>query len=110
MANQAADGKILWRKLSGTLTLKDKTIVRPGETFMARPEDIPKVFRDNTVPVNPDDLPSPGAVSPVEPEPPGYIIKSCGPNRYNVLNSQGKAVNEKPMSMADAKQLVEGLG
>ena len=111
MANQAREGEIRWRKISGTLILRDKTVIKPGQTFMARPEDIPKVFRDTVVPVNPEELLDPEAVLPsVEPEPPSYIIKGIGPGRYNVLDGQGKAVNEKPMSLADAERLVENLG
>ena len=111
MANQAREGEIRWRKISGTLTLKDKTVIKPGQTFMARPEDITKVFRDTVVPVNPEDLlGSETSMSPVELEPPSYTIKSCTPGRYNVLDGQGKAVNEKPMSLDDAKRLVENLG
>jgi hypothetical protein len=111
MANQAKEGEIRWRKISGTLILRDKTVIKPGQTFMARPEDIPKVFRDTVVPVNPEDLLDPEVpMPPVEPEPPSYTIKSCTPGRYNVLDGQGKAVNERPMSLDDAKRLVENLG
>ena len=110
MANQAREGEIRWQKISGTLILRDKTVIRPGQTFMARPEDIPKVFRDTVVPVNPEDLPKDPGLEPVEPVKPEYTIKSCGPGRYNVLDGQGKIVNEKSMSLADAERLVEGLG
>ena len=110
MANQAKEGEIKWRKISGTLILRDKTVIRPGQTFMARPEDIPKVFRDTIVPVNPDDLPDPAGPPPIEPEPPSYTIKTIGPGRYNVLDGQGKPVNERPMTLADAERLVENLG
>ena len=111
MANQAKEGEIRWRKISGTLVLRDKTVVRAGQTFMARPEDIPKVFRDTVVPVNSEELPdeSTGPL-PVEPVPSEYSIRSCGPGRYNVLDGQGKAVNEKSMTLADAERLVENLG
>lgn len=112
MANQAREGEIRWRKISGTLILSDKTVIKPGQTFMARPEDIPKVFRDTIVPVNPEELLNtldPTGLPPVEPEPPSYTIKSCTPGRYNILDGQGKAVNEKPMSLDDAKRLVESL-
>jgi hypothetical protein len=49
-------------------------------------------------------------MAPVEPEPPNYSIKSRGPGRYDVLDGQGKAVNEKPMTLDNAKRLVENLG
>lgn len=111
MANQAKDGEIQWRKTRGTLTLRGGKVISPGETFIARSEDIPTAFRDTVVPVNPECLLEPGTpMLSVEPEPPSYTIKSCTPGRYNVLDGQGKAVNEKPMSLDDAKQLVENLG
>jgi hypothetical protein len=111
MANQAKDGEIQWKKTRGTLALRGGKVVGPGETFMAGPEDIPEVFRDTVVPVNPEDLLDPEApMPPVEPEPPSYTIKSCTPGRYNVLDGQGKAVNERPMSLDDAKRLAENLG
>jgi len=110
MANQAKEGEIRWRKISGKLTLRDKTVIGPGQTFMARPEDIPKVFRDTIVPVNPDDLPNDPGFEPVEPVKPEYSISTIGPGRYNVLDGQGKPVNEKPMTLADAERLVENLG
>lgn len=111
MANQAKEGEIKWRKTAGTLKLRDGTVVGPGGTFMARPEDIPKVFRDTILPVNPEELLDPAMVlAPIKPQIPNYTIKSCGPGRYNVLDSQGKPVNEKSMTLADAERLMENLG
>lgn len=110
MANQAKEGEIKWRKISGTHILRDKTVIKSGQTFMARPEDVPKNFRDTIVPVNPEELPGPVPMALVEPEPYNYSIKSCGPGRYNVVGGQGKVINEKPMALDDAKRLIESLG
>ena len=38
---------------------------------------------------------------------PPYSLRHVGGGRYNVLNAEGQAVNEKPLTRAEANALVE---
>jgi hypothetical protein len=104
MSNQ--DGIVKWKNLSGTFRMREgKRIIKPNETFDAHPDEIPKAFRDTVVPVNPESIVEP----PLQIASGTYEIKSRGPGLYNVVDGQGKIVNEKGLSAQAAKELLETL-
>lgn len=98
--------KVKFRKIGGgSFRMANGKIIKPGQVFEAFPEQIPGAFRDVVVPLEPE-LEDP----PVEVTPPGYeIVKSPEKGKWNVVNAQGKAINENPLSREDADVLVKEL-
>lgn len=95
------DGKIKWRKIgAGVFRMKNK-IIKPNQTFMARPDEIPETMRDIIIPL--DTLPE---EKPVEPINPGYSLKGKGAGWYDVVDGRGKAMNEKSLRLEEAKKLL----
>ena len=102
MTNQSQ--KIKWINKGGLLRTRDGQEIKRGETFMARPEDVPFLFRDVVKPIQP--LPETPQIEVAKPQ---YQIVSRGPGTFNVVDGNGKVKNEKPLKQADAKALVESL-
>lgn len=99
--------KITWKKLGGgSFRLASGKIIKPNQVFEAYPEDIPVAFRDRVVPVNPDDLPQ---EYPLEVVKANYQVIFKSPGWYDVVDGNGKVVNEKRLRSEDAKRLVEQL-
>jgi hypothetical protein len=107
LLDEKEEPSIMYRKVgSGTFRTKQGKIIKPNQKFMAKPSDIPEVFKDVIVPL--DDLPD----EQVHPETigPKYEVVSKGAGWYDVINSvTGKVVNEKGLRQADAKKLIEDL-
>ena len=103
--------KIKWKRIgSGSHRLPNGTIVGPGEVFEATPDEIPMAFRDVIRAVSPEELQVLSEPPPITTIPPAYKIKSRGPGKWDVVDGQGKAVNEKPLTRNDAEGLVKSLG
>jgi len=101
MANQ----NIKWKKIGrGTFRTRSGKIIKPGQMFEASPEEIPEGFRDVIVPAEP--LPEEIQIEVI---PPSYEVKSVAPGWYDVIDSQGKVVNEKRLRYPEAEALVRRL-
>lgn len=50
------EGKIQWKKLGRGFFRLPNRIIKPGDVFWARPNEIPQAFRDTIVPVDPKEL------------------------------------------------------
>ena len=50
------EGKIQWRKLGRGFFRLPNRIIKPGEVFWARPDEIPLAFRDMIVPIDSKEL------------------------------------------------------
>lgn len=105
------DGSILWKKLSGTIRLPDRRLIRAGQTFWAHPEDIPMPFRDTIVPVT-GEVPD-GGRKPVEKV---HVVKSTykkvrrgDSNWWNIVDNQGKQINEKALREDQADEYLKSL-
>jgi hypothetical protein len=97
--------KIKWRKLGGgSFRMKSGKIIKPNQVFEASLDEIPAAFRDVIVPVDklPEEL-------PLEVVGMNYTVVSKGPGWYNVIDAQGKVVNEKSLRLPEAKALMESL-
>lgn len=101
------DGKVWWRKLgSGSFTMGNGKIVKPNERFRAKPEDIPNNFRDVVIPL--DQLPEekPPVTQPLDQQ---YKIETKSPGWYNIVDVNGKIINEKALRDHEAKEMLVGL-
>ena len=99
--------KIRWKNTGrGNLTLADRRVIRAGEIFVAAESEISKAFRDVIKPVDP---------IPVVAEPVivaakiTYELKHRGAGWWDVVNQNGKVVNEKAMKKADAEEMKNSL-
>ena len=99
-------GKTKWRKVGGgTFRMGKNRIIKPNQTFMAHPDEIPMPFRDVIVPVIP--LPPEKVLRAVSQK---YEVKSDKtPGWYNVFDGNGKQLNERRMKQDAAKSLVDSL-
>ena len=99
-----------------------KRIIKPGQIFEARSEEIPEGFRDVIFPVSEDKealIPSP--IQPkeepkeVEPIPaeeapePKYFIEKRAAGYFNVVDVNGKVMNEKALRKDAADELLASL-
>jgi hypothetical protein len=109
----------IWKNNGGPFYLTDSTaetkrtrrkIIKTNERFKAREIDIPDAFRDN-IQLTDGSI----AVKRIEDSikkaktTPVYTIESRGGGWYNVIDGQGKIVNDKALKSEDAKQLKEEL-
>lgn len=117
MPNQAQPKRkpISWRKTAGTFLLRrrDGTEERigKGQVFLALPEEVPVAFRDTVRPADPLELEAWDS-PPLDVTVPGYRVASRGkvPGRYDVVDGQGKVVNERALTADEAAKLLEALG
>ena len=110
-------GGFFYATINGT-----KRIIKPGQIFDARLEDIPEGFRDVITPVTEDaesliQHPVQPKVEPKTAEPevmeepvnPKYFVQSRGAGYYNVVDVNGKVMNEKALRKDAADELLASL-
>ena len=104
----AADGKIWWKKIGGgSLRLHGK-MIKPEERFRAHPDDIPVSVRDIVVPL--EELPEESA-KPVTVAKSLFTMQPRGKSKtlFDVVDTNGKVLNEKPLAKAVAEKLISDL-
>ena len=106
--------KVKYKKIGGGSLRLGGKIIKPGEVFKAYPEDIPVGFRDLVIPVEGGNV---SWEKPIVPPPPLVIMKPVfelkprgkSKSLFDVVDGQGKAINEKPLPKATAEKLIEDL-
>jgi hypothetical protein len=97
--------KLRWRNAGGgTLRLRDRRVIKPGETFLAADDEVPRAFRD-TIKLIDDVKPE----KPVEAVKVTYTIKTKPGGWCDILDDRGKVVNEKSMKRNAAEELIRTL-
>ena len=112
---------ITWKKIGGgSLRFKGK-IIKPNQTFQATKEEIPKGFLDLVVPTDfvkgdptsPRRKPAQGtSIDPkIKAVEVVYTVQAreTGGGWYDVVDSNGKALNEKALKKDIAEKLVHDL-
>lgn len=104
--------KIRWKKLGGgSLHLKNR-LIKPNEVFKAYPSEIPAAFRDQVIPLESIEPATTGEpITIPEPVKIAYTIQPRGKSRslFDVVDINGKAINEKPLPKLVAEQLINDL-
>lgn len=105
--------RMRWRKTGGGSLRLGNRIIKPGQVFTATPNDIPKAFRDVVVPVGGDynfDKPA-KEEPPVVGIKPTYTLAPRGAGKlwFDVVDAQGKPINDKALKKEVAEQLIEDL-
>lgn len=103
----------------GMLRLKDGQVIKGGEEFIANPDDIPEAFRDTITLLNQPKQTKKTfkETGVVEDKKPVYkkvqVRPEVGDEKglplFNIVDKQGKVVNEEPVSEEDADQLLKEL-
>lgn len=97
---------IRWKKIGNGSFILNNRYIKPGQTFMATVNEIPVAFRDLIVPV--EGLPEDQFLT-VKKSSNYKIVEIEGTNTWNIVDSQGKVLNEKPMVRIEAEKLLNAL-
>jgi len=106
-----ANEKPLWKKVGGGSFRLGNRLIKRGETFAAYQVDIPPAFRDTVIRLT-EGTEVPAVQAPVIQDAvvPVYTLQSRnGSSWYDVIDANGKPVNEKAMQKKAAEQLIESL-
>lgn len=112
------EGQVRFKKIGGGSFRMGNRIIKPGQVFMAFPSEIPKIFRDVVIAVDTNfkfdadkakkelTPPPPVVVTPLK-----YAIQPHGKSLYlyDVVDAQGKVLNEKALKKEIAEKFVEDL-
>jgi hypothetical protein len=109
MERTKSNDVIRWKKIGGGHFIFNGRIIKPGQVFTARESQISKSFRDLIIPV--DQLPPPPEEAPVEIKATNYTVQPRGKSNtwFDVVDGQGKVVNEKGMAKEKAEKLAHDL-
>jgi len=106
---RTAEKKIKWRKTGGGSFRMKNRIIKPNQVFSAFPREIPEAFRDVIIPLSklPAQEESP-ALDVVKSE---YSIQKRGGSLswFNVVDGQGKILNDKALRRDAALKLIKEL-
>jgi len=106
--NSEEDRRIRWKKTGrGSFRFQGR-IIKPGETFLATPEQIPAAFRDIVYPL---DSVKEKEAAPLKVTKSVYEVKPRGKSKsqFDVVDGNGKVLNEKVLSKELAEKLVSDL-
>jgi len=107
--------KLTFRKIGGGSMRLRKRIIKPDQVFQAFLSEIPEAFRGFVIPVGEESL---NAVKASEQQDkpkniPGnkaqYVIEEKSKGWFNVVDKQGKAINERALRKETADELLKAL-
>lgn len=102
--------KIRWRKIGGGSLRWNNKIIKPGEIFEADEDKLPKAFMDTLICVNPEDRGKIQEAQKAEKQTKEILYKlqsdTEDENLWNIINEEGKPINEKPMVKEEADALL----
>ena len=105
------DGTIRWiKKGRGSLRFNGK-IVKPNQVFSAREDEIPTTFRDSIIPVDPRQITQKEDTPPVPPEKLKSVYEAIHVSGgwYNVVDENGKVMNENKLRAQTAQTFIDSL-
>jgi hypothetical protein len=100
---------IRWKKIGGGHFMFNGRIIKPGQVFTAREDQISKSIRDVIVPL--DELPPTPEEAPVDVLKVLYTVQPRGESKtwFDVIDAKGKVINEKAMHKEQAEKLAYDL-
>ena len=103
--------KLRWRKLGGGSLRLNNRIIKPGEIFFADLAELPKAFLDTLECLDSVGLQTAVAEKAREPfVPVEYTLKKVkGTDLWNLLDVEGKALNEAPLAKEAAEELLNAV-
>ena len=103
--------KLHWKKVGGGALRLQGQIIKPNQEFWAFAEDIPAAFMDCIVCLDDSKLQELKVAEKKVAETPEelYTLKKVKKGWFNVVNAEGKAINEDLLSEEAAKELKTAL-
>jgi hypothetical protein len=103
------EGMSEFQKVGGGSLRLPGRIIKPNEKFLAFDHEIPKgawnvIVRLSGTPTSP----VPEEV-PIEVKKPTYKLEHRGGGRYNIVDSEGKVVNENSLNKEEAQEQLDAL-
>jgi len=102
-----------WKKIGGGSLHWNNRIIKPGETFEAALEDLPKAFMDTLECLEPNELQKVTEKQTRESQTIEILYKleeaDGSEDLYNVVNEEGKAINEAPLPKESAEELLNAV-
>lgn len=116
VAEEVVESRLRWRKLGGGSLRCDiggvRRIIKPGEVFYADVNELPKGSLDLLECLDKEGLKE-AVVSEKAKEPFVPVVftlkKGKVKDQWNVVDSEGKILNEKPLSKALAEELLNAV-
>lgn len=96
-----------WQKIGGGDLHIANHILKPNERFWAARESLPQGFLDSIIPLS--ELPDKKEEVKMEPNELGYKIKPRGGGWYDIVDDNGKQLNEKSMRESEANKILAEL-
>ena len=108
-AKNKDEKKLRWKKIGGgSFRMANGRIIKPGQEFTAFDHEIPMGFRDVVILLDP--VAEKEATVPVKVSKPEYTVKHRSGGYYNILDSNGKVVNEEAIKGKEgAEKFIEDL-
>lgn len=109
MERTKSNDAIRWKKTGGGHFMLNGRIIKPGQVFTAREDQISKNFRDLCIPL--DELPPPPEDAPVDVIKTIYTTQPRGKSKtwFDVVDTRGKVINEKALQKEQADKLAHDL-
>lgn len=106
-------GEIKWTRIGGGSSVlvingKQKMLVQ-NRVVWALPEEVPEGVRDVVVPVHPEDLGDVEKTESINVAKLEYTVVPKKGGYYDVVNSDGKVINEKSLRKDAAQELIDSL-
>jgi len=112
-AKKNEEGKVKFRKIgAGSLRLPNMRYIRSGDVFEAYPDEIPLAFRDVIIPLEPlpvVEVVKEEVITKLAEESVEYTLSPRGGGWFDVVDKEGKPINEKALKEVVAKELIESL-
>jgi len=102
---------VLFKKIGGGTMRWNNRIIKPGEKFVANPDELPKAFMPSLQCLEPEKLKNWSAIVEKETQTPEvlYKLKKLKDGTYNIVNEQKKAINEEPLTLEEAEEMLTAL-
>ena len=96
---------LIFRKIGGGSLRLFNRIIKPNERVLIKESNIPIAFRDLMVPL--ENLPEPVTIKSTKvAKSHVYSLKQKGNGLYDVVNENGKKINQEPFSKVEAEGLI----
>ena len=103
-------GILKWRKQGGgSFRMGSGRIIKPGQTFTARLDEIPEAFRDVVIPLDQFAFDKASKVEVGDLTASKYFVQHISSGWYAVVDSDGKSQSEKKLRKDDAEALLQSL-
>ena len=108
---EGKQGQLRWRKIGGgSLRYINGKIIKPNETFTAELKDIPPMFLKSLICLDVEAMNQQLKVEEeVKPKPLIWTAIKSEDDKWNVIGSNDRIINENPMTEEEAIKLANAL-